>query len=492
MNLYDDKKDLMGKILIVLSFLLLAGLFALLFVKPFLSPDEWFTKSLIGMNFMDMMRIISIDVHPPLYYLIDRAVVDLFHMLHISINPIILIKIASIIPYLIILALSLTVIRKEYGLYASGLFSFSLMSMGIFFTYYLTARMYSWPLLFAILSFMTAKYILESPDIKKWIALSLFSVLGVYCVYISAFSSIVLYILLFLYFIVKDRTQIRNFIISCVLNVVLFAPWIFILYRHASKVHDDYYLKMESLNQIINTFSSAFPNFIGENIISYVFLIVLAAVIVYLAKKFYDTKDVDDYYLLSGVLVYFGTVSLFVLTSIFYKPIIVDRILIPSMGIFWMALSIALSKLEFNRIMVIITLLIVVLGCANLAVQIDDISKLHDETVDIENTLKGLNSDNNTVLFIGMQKYIRFHEYLNNTDQYYAFSIKNETHNPDYVKLLKLNNSTFKIPSDVKNSDKDVYVILDRKDKSLDHISKINTTVLNNTGIFKILHLTPK
>lgn len=492
MNLFDDKKDLMGKILIVLSFLLLGTSLAVLIAAPFLSVDEWFTKGLLNMNLMDMMRIISIDVHPPLYYLINKSIIEIFSLLNISINSIILVKIASIIPYFIILALSFTVIRKEYGWYASGLFSFSLISMGIFLTYYLTARMYTWALVFALLSFITVKYLLKNPCLKNWIMLSIFSVLGVYTIYMSAFSSIAIYIILFLYFIIKDKSQIKNFFISCILNVVLYIPWIIKLYRQTSQVHEDYWIELESLNQIINTYTFVFPNF-GEDMISYVFLIILIAIAICLIKRFYDTKDIDDFYILSGILVFIGTITLFVLTSIFYKPIIVDRILIPSMGIFWMALSLALSKLESDKILVIVTLAIIILGCANFIGQFDDFSRFHDETVSMENVLHELNSDDNIVVFIGMQKYIRYHEYLNNTDQYYSYTINGEKDTEDYVSLINLNNSTFKIPQDVlKNKDKDVYVILDWKNNSLNHISHINTTVFNKTGPLNVLHLAPK
>lgn len=492
MNLYSDNKDLMGKILIIMSFLLLGALIVLLFAEPFLSADEWFTKGLLNLNLRDMMRIISIDVHPPLYYLINKSILEAFSLLHINLNPIVLVKIASIVPYFIILALSFTVIRKEYGIYASGLFSFSLMAMGIFLTYYLTARMYSWALLFALLSFITVKYLLANPCLKNWVLLSIFSVSGVYTIYMFAFSSIVIYMILFLYFIAREKSQIKNFFISCALNVLLYAPWILILYRQSSLVREDYWIKMESLNQIINTYTFVFPNF-GQDILSYAFLIVLILITAYLIKRVYDTKDVDDFYALSGVLIFIGTVTLFVLVSIFYKPIIVDRILIPSMGIFWMAVSIALSKLEFNRLLAIVTLLIIIFGCANFVDQFDDISRFYDETVSIENTLHKINNDDNIVVFVGMQKYVRFHEYLNNTQQYYICSINNVTFDDDYVSLLNLNDSTFKIPEDVsKNKGKKVYVILDWKNNSLDNVSHINKKVLDKTGILYMEKLTSK
>ena len=67
-NLSD--KNLIGKILFLLSIILLGVMIAVIFKKPFLETDEWFTKGIIQLSFQQMVNITAIDVHPPLYYII--------------------------------------------------------------------------------------------------------------------------------------------------------------------------------------------------------------------------------------------------------------------------------------------------------------------------------------------------------------------------------------------------------------------------------------
>ena len=73
------------------------------------------------------MRIAISDVHPPLHYII------LYAASPITSNNIHLLKAVSIIPYFILLAISVTKIRKEYGWLACGLFTFTTATMSIFF-----------------------------------------------------------------------------------------------------------------------------------------------------------------------------------------------------------------------------------------------------------------------------------------------------------------------------------------------------------------------
>lgn len=67
-----------------------------------------------------MISITSIDVHPPGYYLLLKFVVDALAMLNLNIDSVILLTIVSIIPSVIILVISLTKIRNEYGYLTGG------------------------------------------------------------------------------------------------------------------------------------------------------------------------------------------------------------------------------------------------------------------------------------------------------------------------------------------------------------------------------------
>lgn len=488
MNRFENNKNLTGKLLFVISIVVLGFMVYLLFTKPFLSVDEWFTNGLVKLRFGELVAITSSDVHPPLYYLIVKGVLKVSAFLGMQFNEVILIKSVSVIPYIILLAVSLTKIRKEYGWYACGLFSLSTILMSSFFIYYLTARMYSWGLAFIIFSFIFVLNILKKPQLKDWILLSVFSVLAAYCFYATAITSVCIYLFLLIYVLLNNKSEIRNFAISCVLNVVLYIPWLFTLLNQVSGVKKSYWIKTPTLESSINALSSAFPSF--GFALSCIFTVIIVLAAVYAIKRYYDSRETDDYYILSGILVFIGTVVASIVISLLFKPILLPRILVPAAGVFWLAFSIAMSKLEFNKTVLLFTVLLIVIGAAGIANQCSDISAKYDETVEMQNLLSEINTNSSIVIFDMMTKYVRFYDDLNETHQFYKYTIDNKTHRPDYITTLGLKNYNFDFSEDVaENSDKDIYFIID-KNSQLKLPDNVNSTEVAKIYNIQILNIT--
>ena len=72
------------------------------------------------------MRGAISDVHPPLHYLI------LYALSSITQNNLFRLKITSIFPFFLILVISATKIRKDYGWLTFGVFTFTIARMSIF------------------------------------------------------------------------------------------------------------------------------------------------------------------------------------------------------------------------------------------------------------------------------------------------------------------------------------------------------------------------
>ena len=138
----EEYKDYIGKILFAISLVLVGLMVFLIIQKPFLHIDEWFTQGLLTVPFKDMIYITANDVHPPLYYVTVWAPVKILNILHIPFDKIIVMKLMSVVVYLVLLAISFTKIRKDYGWLGGGLFAFSIIAMSNLFTYFSVARMY--------------------------------------------------------------------------------------------------------------------------------------------------------------------------------------------------------------------------------------------------------------------------------------------------------------------------------------------------------------
>ena len=70
-----------------------------------------------------------------------------------------------------------------------------------------------------------------------------------------------------------------------------------------------------------------------------------------LKKQLKEKYTLDNFYLLTGVGVYVGTIVLAVILSLAFKPILLARYLMPAAVVLWLTISILINKIEDKRIM---------------------------------------------------------------------------------------------------------------------------------------------
>lgn len=456
-NESDKYKDYIGKSLFVLSFIVLGLMIFLIIQKPFLHIDEWFTQGLLHISFKEMVHVTAIDVHPPLYYVIALIPVYLFNWLHIPYDMITLMKMVSVAAYVILLIISLTKIRKDYGWLAGGLFAFTLLTMSNFFTTFSIARMYPWGLLFLVISFIFAAEILKNPTLKNWILLAFFSVCGAYTHYFTAVSSVILYVLLLAYFLLKNKSEIKNWFISTIFGIVCFAPWLIFLYRQMKSVKGDYWIESIAIEDFVQFFASVFMD-IGEFYINIILAIVFLAIFIGIVIQYKKSQEDSDIVLL-GSLVFVGTVLFGVTISIVFRPIFIVRYAIPATGLMWLCISIFISKFELKKVIIPVVIVLLLFSVVNLNYQIEDISKNHDKLVENQEFLKSINNNNSVVIIDGMVKYVHFHDQLNETTVYGGFSVGEREKAGGFTKFYDDKENKFLMPDDFsKYKNKTVYL----------------------------------
>ena len=457
-NQNDKYKEYIGKSLFVLSLFVLGLMIFLIIQKPFLHIDEWFTRGLLYISFKEMVHVTAIDVHPPLYYAIALIPVYLLNWLHIQYDMIFLMKMVSVAAYIILFILSLTKIRKDYGWLAGGLFAFTLITMSNFFTTFSIARMYPWGLLFLVMGFLYAGEILKQPTLKNWLLLSLFSVFGAYTHYFTAVSSVILYVLLLAYILLKNKSEIKNWFISVVFGIVCFAPWFIFLYRQVKSVRGDYWIESITIKEFVQFFASIFmdiPDFYANIVLAIVFLALFIAMLVQYKKSQEDSDIV-----LLGSLVFIGTILFGVTISFLLRPIFIVRYIIPATGVMWLCISIFISKFELKKVIIPIVVVLLVFSAFNLAYQIDDISKNHEKLVENQELLKSINSNDSVVIVDGMVKYVHFYNQLNESIVYGGFSVGEREKAGGFTKFYDDKETKFLMPDDFsKYKNKTVYLV---------------------------------
>ncbi len=110
--------------------------------------DELFTEGFVSQPLGRMLSLAARDVHPPLYYIIVKGAVELAHFFVPGVDAVTVSKMVSVIPFLLLLLYSATLVRKRYGWLCAGLFSFCILAMPQLSGFTVEVRMYSWAMFF--------------------------------------------------------------------------------------------------------------------------------------------------------------------------------------------------------------------------------------------------------------------------------------------------------------------------------------------------------
>lgn len=136
MNKNYKIEDYIGIIFFIGAIIILLSLIFNPITHLFIQVDEYFTIGLIHLPILNGIQLTAIDVHPPLYYLILKFITKILTFLHISYSTLYVSKLFSILPYFILLLVSGTKIRKEYGWLTAGIFILTIGIMSDFYILY--------------------------------------------------------------------------------------------------------------------------------------------------------------------------------------------------------------------------------------------------------------------------------------------------------------------------------------------------------------------
>ena len=149
--------------------------------------DELFTMSFVRQPVGRLLELAAQDVHPPLYYLIVKAVLECVRLVRPAVNEVAAAKIVSVLPYLGLLAYSAVLVRKRDGWLCAGLLPFCLLSMPQLSNYTTEIRMYGWALFFLTAAFPACA---GDPFDRKEAALGGFWLYGICAAYTHYFAAV--------------------------------------------------------------------------------------------------------------------------------------------------------------------------------------------------------------------------------------------------------------------------------------------------------------
>lgn len=483
---FDNKnyKDIIGTIFLALSIIMLGYMLVSPFNQMLIHIDEYFTVSVLNFPITDLAYVISHDVHPPLHYLLLKVVSDILTILGFEFDKIFIYKIMSIVPYAIILILSVTKIRREHGYLTAGLFSFSIVATTEFLPFYSIIRMYSWAMLFVILAFIYLKDVIDTNDKKAWALLTIFSVLAAYTHYFAAIPIVCIYMALFVYMFINDKQKLKFWFISAICGIILFSPWILSLIKQVSGVSDGFWIPEITFK----TFMGFFGYFVAPGTYISIFSIaIFIALAINSLKLSDDINKTDKFYILCGIFAYVGTIIIGTMASIMLKPLLVNRYLLPSAAILWFTISFMVSKLKDRRKFIISFVLVLILLVAGTGHMISSHDSWINKNMARETFFDDVIKDNDTIVINDANNKMFYMEYANSTNMYvvnkssglYGYNWSELHKTFDFKEISKEDVSKL-----IKNNkDKDIYILY----KKADYDKNIKTTTISKTGNHMIL-----
>ena len=486
MELGSKNKEIIGKAFFALSFIIFIYMLVTPLNQLILHVDEYFTLTIVNFNAGELIHTTAADVHPPLYYLILQFGMYLSGLFGISSHNLHVVRLVSILPYPIIMIISYLKIRKDYGWLTAGLFTLALGIMSEFFMYFLIARMYSWAILFILIAFIYTKEIFTTGKIKYWAIVTVASVLCAYTHYFAAISAVCLYLIIIYYVIAKNRNQIKHLCISIAAAVLLYLPWIFTLLNQLTAIHHGFWVPRVKFDSLVQSFG--YYAHCGDSVFAVIAILILIAIIYMYKKQLKEKYTIDNFYLITGFGVYFGTIVLALIVSLTFKPILLARYLMPAAAVLWLAISILISKIEDKKTMVYSFALVCLLLIAGTAHMVNTNMTVYNEGLAKENVFNQIIQDENASLVLARPNgEIYFLDYSDRVDTYcirytYVFGHKmNELH-----ETFNFKDTSEKDISDLvkNNTDKHFYLINIMTWGDLNLNPEINkTTLLSDQGI---------
>lgn len=436
-----EKRDILGKLFFGISILILIYMFISPLTNTILHIDEYWTYSLVNLPFIQGMTVAIHDVHPPLYYLILYP----FSFIHPNFY---IFKALSIVPYLLVIIVSFTKIRKDYGWLTAGLFVFCIGIMSDFFMEFLTMRMYSWGLFFVLMSFIYYMDVIRYWDRKSWVLLTFFTLCAAYTQYFFAITCALIYLLLLVHILRENRDKLRQFAKSIVALILLFGPWSVVLLHQISGQNDEFHQAMDwsTVPNYLTYFAIKSNSYNLEMIALKIAAVALLVLVLMIAYKNRDKFAIDGVFLMYGTIL-LGFFALFLAINTMRV-----RYLVPALALFWLSASMVIGRIEDNRILAVALFLIVVLAGASVAINHEDFTDCVDFNDKKANFLNSINNNETVVVYNTDYGYKVLHNDLNNTSKQYTLSGRYFYDN-DVEVTKNLNKVLSKYP------DKDVYLV---------------------------------
>lgn len=303
--------------------------------------DEAFTIELLKdyRGFGEIAAYTARDVHPPLYYWILHPFTELFgvHLL--------LLKLLSVLPMLLVMALGLTFVYPRFGFRSGILYILMTGVLPCSMEYAVQVRMYSWALLFVTACGVFALYAFERNKKTDWIVLVIAGTAAAYTHYFAFAAVLWIYGFLFLALCYRQHKKLLWWLLCVTVSALLYLPWAFSLIRQVRGVSESYWIGEITGEVILGYFDWLFEMDLPYAVLMLQILFGIALLrVLYKLIKGRERKDMLP--ALLGLLVLLGTAAAGIVISNLMRPVFIARYLLPSIGLLSLFFAVAMRDID--------------------------------------------------------------------------------------------------------------------------------------------------
>lgn len=358
----------------------------------YIHGDEGYSLFVIQKEFYEMIRELSLDVHPPMYYIMLKNFIGLTNLF--TNNYIIAAKFFSFLPIIILVFAGFTLVKDLYGKKTAFLFNIFVISMPEMLIYAVEIRMYSWAMMFVTVAFLYMVKVIRYNRNKDYVFLSIFTILAINTHFYSTITMVIIYFIVLIYFLYK-KIEISKFIISSICVSASFIPWMLIQFERLFKETTIRigWIKEITFKDIVGFMKFPF-SVMKYNFVSYILLGITIYVTYILLKSLHkkiNNLNVESIFSISIIVI---LTLIGIIVSYVYMPVFARRFMFPTFGLFW--LSIAITATHFIQNKKIMYTIIIAYFLSGIIVNVERIQfekKYSNEFIKINNVLNSIDED---------------------------------------------------------------------------------------------------
>lgn len=307
-------------------------------LSPNIWVDEAFSVALASHPWREMLSIASTDVHPPLYYIILKALTEIVLLVFPHASAICIGKLVSVLPFALLLVAACTKVRRTWGNYVGGLWGMAIFAAPSLILQGVEIRMYGWAMFFVTLAYLFAYDVITKARKRDWCCFVLAGLASAYTHYYACIAVTPVYLLLLYISFRKGRFYLLRWLAAAAVTVVGYLPWLFIFVTQARNVEADYWIQYPDLTEFRRYVVGVFGDSVTAGIVC--LIIFLQFLSIGRGKE----GIMHRRFLLTGILCGVATIFVGLTATYLIRPVFAFRYMYPGLACFWLALIIGAEK----------------------------------------------------------------------------------------------------------------------------------------------------